>query len=413
MLNLARCLHEAFFEKKFLPGTKQRQKYYQHLHHDHKRQLYATMRYALAFWLSLQQELPQLAKKKHLELAHCCSFIALERLLSGTAPIYHISAQLKADLGRLRLGWSLSLYLPWLKKYSSFDELFARIQEKDPIKLLLKQYPELSVHDVFGHPPLGVRLHDPNALSELDALTISKKLSDETLILKKNSPEAKALFESGRLSYQNPSAQKFAAILPEITQHFKEPLNILDACAAPGAKTQILLENKQPEDQIICCDLADRLDALEENLERRGAELYQNVSVVGHNWEEGSLTDAEPFHIVLLDGPCSGSGVTRKHPDALWRLCEQQLEEHHDRLLKIAQNCLENLAAGGFLIYATCSLMPQENDQVIQKLIGASNGTLQKQEFSLDHGEATHFGWQLNPDEAHDGLFYAVLRKSL
>lgn len=414
LLNLARCVHEAFFNKQFLPGTKERQSYYQQLHHDEKRQLYATMRYALAFWLSLQQELPKLSRKKHLELAHCCSFIALERLLSGTAPIYHISAQLKSDLQKLRVGWSLSLYLPWIKKFESFEDLFNSVREHNPIGILTQQHPNISVKDIFGHPPLGVRLHDISAGQELDPLSIQCQLSDETLILKKNTAEAQTLFAAGKLSYQNPSAQLLAALMTQVLSTTPErPQHFLDACAAPGAKTQILLEVLGSDQTLLCCDLPNRIEALEDNLERRESSLTDKVSVIGHDWLEGPLSEdaQQEFDVIVLDGPCSGSGVTRKHPDALWRLNSEQISAHQERLKAIGDAVLGHLKSGGVMIYATCSLLNEENDAVIEQLLQSHGAQLEVLPLDLGCGYATKNGWQVLPDHAHDGLFYAALRR--
>lgn len=411
MLPLANHIHEAFFNKSYIPGTSERQNYYSKLNHDEKRQLYSTLRYALAFWFSLQKELPQLARKKHLQLAHCCSFIALEKVLSKTSPIYHVGAELKRALNQLKVGWSLQLYLAWIKKIESFDTLFAQVKDQSPLCLLLKEQPSLSIADLFGHPPLGVRLHNESALSEIDVLSIAQKLGPKTILLKKNTNEAKALFSMGMLSYQNPSAQALPGIFNQLLpQRPQSPLVLLDACAAPGAKTHLLYEVMRPIDSIVCCDLPERTDALHDNLKRGVRELYEKTTIVGHDWEKSSLLNNQKFDFILLDGPCTGSGVTRKHPDALWRLSEEQITMAHAKLANIAERVATHLKPGGILLYATCSLLPQENDAVVEKI---ATENLKPMAFHLESAQKTAYGWQILPDTAHDGLYYAALQKSL
>lgn len=411
MLPLANHINEAFFNKSYIPGTSERQTYYSKLNHDEKRQLYSTLRYALAFWLSLQKELPQLARKKHLQIAHCCSFIALEKVLSNTSPIYHVGAELKRALNQLKVGWSLQLYLAWIKKIESFECLFAQVKDKTPICLLLKEQPQLSISDLFGHPPLGIRLHSEHALLELDPLSISQKIGPKTIVLKKNSDEAKGLFSMGMLSYQNPSAQLLPIIFKQVVRRIENtPLAILDACAAPGAKTHLIYELMRPIDSIICCDLPERTDALLDNLKRAPLELFEKTSIIGHDWESEALPDDKKFDFILLDGPCTGSGVTRKHPDALWRLNAEQINMAHNKLVNIASRVAKHLKPGGVLLYATCSLLSQENDAVIEKI---TTENLKPLEFHLDSAQKTAYGWQILPDNFHDGLYYAALQKSL
>lgn len=408
MLQLAGLVRDAFFYKSYIPGTHERAEHYNKLHHDDKRQLYATMRYALAFWLSLQKELPKLARKKHLEIAHCCSFIALEKVLSGNSPIYHVGAELKTAMSQLKLQWALPLYLAWIKKYPSFESLLESIRNELPLSMILSQHKNINPVMLFGHPPLGVRIHDLAATQELDLLGVVKKIGDRTMILKKNTDEAKALFAQGKISYQNPSAQKISVLLDAVLPLLASvPLAVLDACAAPGAKSHILLEKLRASDSLTCSDLPDRCDQLQDNLARTERFQASQTRIISHNWEERGLD--QQFDLIVLDGPCSGSGVTRKHPDALWRLSQDQIDASQQRLIRIGHNVLNSLKPGGFLIYATCSLLREENDAVIEQFIHSNQA--QRHPISLDIGVPTCYGVQILPDQSHDGLFYAVMQK--
>jgi 16S rRNA C967 or C1407 C5-methylase (RsmB/RsmF family) len=410
MIHIASLLEDAFFNKSYIVGTHERQHHYRNLHHDDKRQLYATMRFVLVFWLSLQKNFPKLAKKEHLKRAHCCSFVALEKILSKNAPIYHVSAELKSALTQLKALWCLPLYLAWFKKWTSFEEIFSDVISMAPIDLILSENPDLLCAHLFGHPPLGLRVHDLSALSELDPLNIIAQIDNRTVVVKKNNDDIRSLFSCGKISYQNPAAQQISKIISLLEPwDSATEKHLLDACAAPGAKSFILMELLQERPgSLLCCDLEHRIEALEQNISRSIIAKNTTIQTCGHDWQLEPLKN-RLFDIIMLDGPCSGSGVSRKHPDALWRLNNNEIVEHHHKLCSILKNVWTCLKPGGLLIYATCSLLHAENSAVIENL--CSEYDIEILEFKLEIGAKKGLGWQIFPTEHYDGLFYAALRK--
>lgn len=174
---------------------------------------------------------------------------------------------------------------------------------------------------------------------------------------------------------------------------------VLDACAAPGGKAIHLAGLMQNEGQLVCCDLNEkRLPRLRENLERC---KVTNAEIRQHDWSEPAPRDwLGCFDAILLDVPCSNTGVLRRRVDARWRLQKPDLENLvalQQKILAAAAPCLK---PGGRLVYSTCSVDPEENIDQVTRFVN------EHPDFSP--GESK----QLLPfvDET-DGAFAAVLRR--
>jgi 16S rRNA (cytosine967-C5)-methyltransferase len=145
---------------------------------------------------------------------------------------------------------------------------------------------------------------------------------------------------------------------------------ILDACAAPGGKTSYLAELMQDRGVVVACDRdPQRIDLLEENLARLGVKIARAMR---HDWtasriprEIGSLA---PFDRILIDAPCSNTGVMRRRVDVRWRLREGDFLRMQKRQLEIIDATADLLRPGGVLVYSTCSIEPEENEQVLNKI---------------------------------------------
>ena len=210
-------------------------------------------------------------------------------------------------------------------------------------------------------------------------------------------------FVDGRVSVQDESAQLVATAL-----ELSDGQRILDGCAAPGGKTGLILEAVSGTVDLVAVDLPQRVPAIRENLER----LKLNARVVAADLTRAELWwDGKPFDRILLDAPCSGSGVIRRCPDI----------KHHRRLSDIEQfaglQCamLDSvwplLASEGLLLYVTCSIFRAENDQVIEKFVNR-NDDYELQCLGEEFGIATQFGRQRLPGvHAGDGFYYASIRK--
>jgi 16S rRNA (cytosine967-C5)-methyltransferase len=184
---------------------------------------------------------------------------------------------------------------------------------------------------------------------------------------------------------------------------------VLDACAAPGGKTAGILERAENGLDLLAIDNAPtRLKAIRDTLARLG--LTTEVALGDAAEPRGSWT-AKPFDRILLDVPCSATGVIRRHPDIKWlrrnadipALCALQ-----DRILDAAWPLL---APGGRLLYATCSLIAEENQLRIAAFL-ARHPDARECRIETSWGRALSHGRQLLPtDGANDGFYYALIEK--
>jgi 16S rRNA (cytosine967-C5)-methyltransferase len=145
---------------------------------------------------------------------------------------------------------------------------------------------------------------------------------------------------------------------------------VLDACAAPGGKTSHLAALMDNSGEIVAADSApERLDRLRENLARLGV---TNARVLRHDWWKGP-GDFPPasFDRILVDAPCTNTGVLRRRVDARWRLGMRDFSEMPARQLAIIRSVIPLLKPGGALVYSTCSIEPEENEQLVEKILAA------------------------------------------
>jgi 16S rRNA (cytosine967-C5)-methyltransferase len=161
---------------------------------------------------------------------------------------------------------------------------------------------------------------------------------------------------------------------------------ILDACAAPGGKTGYIAQLMENRGTIAACDRdPERLQILRENMARLGVGI---VRIFDHDWIRGhvptEIASMAPFHRILLDAPCSNTGVMRRRVDARWRLQPADFPRMQQRQLEIICALVPLLKPKGTLVYSTCSLEPEENEQVVrQALTSASILRLEEQKRSL------------------------------
>ena len=215
-------------------------------------------------------------------------------------------------------------------------------------------------------------------------------------------------FDEGLASVQDESAQLAALLLaPQAGER------VLDACAAPGGKSCHLLE-QQPDIRLSALDIdEERLDRVAENLARMGgeAELICADAAQTEAWWDG-----EAFDRILLDAPCSATGVIRRNPDIKLLRREEDIAELAELQAQILRAQWQLLKPGGTLLYATCSILPQENAEVVARFIAetgdASDNTPQLLS-GKPWGEPQSAGMQLFPQpDAGDGFYYALLSKA-
>jgi 16S rRNA (cytosine967-C5)-methyltransferase len=209
-------------------------------------------------------------------------------------------------------------------------------------------------------------------------------------------------FPEGIVSIQDFAAQLAAPLLAAGTGE-----RVLDACSAPGGKTLHLLEFTPEIATLIALDQsAERLDKLQANLRREGlhAMVMQGDARHPDQWWDGALFDK-----ILLDAPCSATGVIRRHPDV--KICRKpaQLPRFAATQRKLLQALWPLLGQGGRLLYSTCSLLRRENDAVIEEFINNHNDA-RSVPIEAPWGVPTAFGRQTLPGlENTDGFYYALL----
>ena len=212
-------------------------------------------------------------------------------------------------------------------------------------------------------------------------------------------------FGDGAVSVQDEAAQLCTTLLD-----LAPGQRILDACAAPGGKTCAILEQCPELAEVVAIDQsAARLPRIQENLDRLCLTATLKEADAA---DTGQWWDGEPFDRILLDVPCSASGVIRRHPDIKLLRREADITPLAGIQLGLLENLWQTLKPGGRLVYATCSVFPQENHRIIQRFL-RQQPEARLIEPDVCWGMDTGFGRQLLPDsKAHDGFFYSVLERS-
>ncbi len=227
--------------------------------------------------------------------------------------------------------------------------------------------------------------------------------AEDALVLEQGTDVARLPgFSDGDFSVQDGAAQLAATLL--------DPHNgqrVLDACAAPGGKACHLLERHDLELLALDRDAA-RLARIRENLTRLGlaAGLLTADAAAPETWWDG-----QPFARILLDAPCSATGVMRRHPDVRLHRRASDLPVLVAQQRALLESLWSLLASGGRLLYITCSLLRAENEGVVTPFL-ATHPDATACPIRLPAGHAAGPGWQILPGEAGlDGMFYALLEK--
>ncbi|EHK71790.1 16S rRNA methyltransferase B [Pseudomonas psychrotolerans L19] len=263
------------------------------------------------------------------------------------------------------------------------------------------------------HPPLILRVNRRQGgrdayLADLAAAGIEAMpcafSADGIRLLQPQDVTALPGFAAGRLSVQDEAAQLAAELL-----ELAPGQRVLDACAAPGGKTCHLLEREPGLAEVVALDAdAGRLERVEQNLARLGLTartLAADGRAVADWW------DGTPFQRILLDAPCSATGVIRRHPDIkLTRKASDiaPLVQLQGELLDALWPTLE---VGGILVYATCSVLPEENSSNLAAFLARTPGA-RELDIPAPWGLAQPHGRQLLPQpDGHDGFYYCKLIK--
>jgi len=210
-------------------------------------------------------------------------------------------------------------------------------------------------------------------------------------------------FDAGHYSVQDPAAQLAADLLDA-----QPGMHVLDACAAPGGKTCHLLE-RTPGAIVTAIDHHEvRMDLVRENLQRLN--LHATL-ITGDATEPRAWWDGVRFQRILVDAPCTATGVIRRHPEIKHLRQPGHLQEAARLQQRLLRQLWPLLDAGGILVYATCSVFHDENSHQIKEFLAQSAGA-EEQVAGVAWGQAQAFGRQILPGEQDmDGFYYAILRK--
>ncbi len=215
-------------------------------------------------------------------------------------------------------------------------------------------------------------------------------------------------FSQGRVSVQDAGAQLAAPLLD-----VRPGMRVLDACAAPGGKTLHLLERTPDLAELVAVDVSpERLQRVQENLQRAGRQARLAAFDV-RTW-----TAERPFDRVLVDAPCSATGVIRRHPDIKLLRRPSDIEFYAIAQLEILRAGFRMLAPGGRLLYCTCSVLPAENEERIAAFLGeeplARPASMPRADALAPGARDRAIGVQLLPgaEAGTDGFYYACLEKT-
>lgn len=274
------------------------------------------------------------------------------------------------------------------------------------IAKLKAQYPERYIEILDANnlrPPMTLRVNTRQVsrddyLAQLQTLGLAAQAVGEFAITLAEPCPIDELpgFSKGWVSVQDLSAQHAATLLD-----VSNSMRVLDACAAPGGKTAHLLDLANLDLTAVDADRT-RIARIKDNLLRQA--LFANL-VCGDAGKPDMWWDGEPYQRILADVPCSASGVVKRHPDIKWLRRESDIAQFVEQQKQILNALWQLLERGGKLLYVTCSIFKEENqDQVSDFLTQHHDAKLLPIPFSAENG-------QILPDASHDGFFYALLQK--
>ncbi len=352
--------------------------------------------------------------------------VGLYQLLYTRIPAHAAIAETVGCATALKKPWAKGLLNAVLRRAQREAETLLPTLEKDPVvltahprwlqKSLKAFWPDdwLAICEANNsHPPFTLRVNQRVTsrdayLAELLDCGIAGQATpfSKDGITLATACDVTALpgFADGAVSVQDEAAQLAADLL------MLEPeQRVLDACCAPGGKTCHILESQAQLREVVAIDLEpQRLDRVKANLER----LKLKASIVaGDARAVDQWWDGQVFQRILLDAPCSATGVIRRHPDI-------KLTRQTDDIAALAQLQGElldalwpTLAENGILLYATCSTLPTENTEVIAAFLQRTSDA-QELPFQAAFGKAQPHGQQLLAQVGgHDGFYYARLIK--
>lgn len=352
--------------------------------------------------------------------------IGLYQLQYMSTPDYAVVKETVALLERIKKNWAKGLLNAVLRNFcrQRQDILSSVIAQDDFIyghpqwllTRLQQDWPEdwqaiCLANDTRA--PMTLRVHqqkisraDYMALLQQKGIEASPHVDAPEAIILKTPCDVSELpgFAEGLIAVQDAAAQLAASLLD-----LQPGLRVLDACCAPGGKTAHILESQPDLAACVAVDVdAKRLERVKENLMRHQvhAHLVHGDAAKPDAWWDGQLFDR-----ILLDAPCSATGVIRRHADIKLIRQDQDIDTVVHTQNTLLHALWPLLAPGGMMLYATCSIMAKENEQQIADFVTMHPDCVVESR-ALSWGRATGHGRQIIPGEHDmDGFFYSILRR--
>ncbi len=383
----------------------------------------------LRFYTALDDLAGQLLRKplaeKHLDL-YLCILLGLEQLWHLQAPphaVIHATVELA---GIRKKKWATGMLNAVLRRFQrEQDSLIKSLSRQPELQYACPHWLMQAMRDTWPdnweeiaetslqQPPMWLRAN----LSRISRKTYLARLADQEISAQPGTGSADIRlqqacpvqqlpgFSEGLVSVQDSAAQCAVPLLA-----LAEGQKVLDACAAPGGKTTQILETQAGLSKLTAVEVkSSRAVKIHENLQRLQLDCQVIIAdaAAPESWWDGT-----PYDRILLDAPCSASGVIRRHPDIKHRLQLSDIQ----RLSKLQYDLLTKLwpvlRPGGMLVYVTCSIFTQENQNVVSAFM-AEHSDAKLLPVDMPLGFRADPGWQILPglEDNTDGLFFARLQK--
>jgi len=355
--------------------------------------------------------------KKHIDI-HCLILLGANQILFSNIPSHAAIFETVDIVNILDKSWAKGLVNALLREIDrNKDALLSSAHYSHPTWLIKKikryypQYFEQVFYENNTQAPMTIRVN-PNynidsykkSLELIGIDSVELTVAPQSLVLTK-AVDVFLLpdFSNGSCYIQDASAQIAAQLINP-----KSKEKILDACSAPGGKT-IHLAELAPNSSITSLDCNKfRLEKLKENIARH---KICNVNVEIGIAQSQDWWDGNKFDKILVDAPCSATGVIRRHPDIKLLRKPKDVSSLIILQKEILKNLWLLLKPGGLLVYSTCSILKSENEEQISNFLELHKDA-KEEEIKIDWGLGSSFGRQQLPTKYFDGFYYAKIKKN-
>ncbi len=381
---------------------------------------YGALRWHEPLSALLGELLSKTIKQKDKDV-ECLIRVGLYQIIYQKTPDHAAVGETVSALKGLKKPWAKNLVNAVLRNYlREQDALQQEITKRQVVKYAFPQWLihkikqawpnnwEQILHESNQRAPMTLRVN----LSQQSRETYLQKLTDAGIEAAKINGIETAIklaapcnvfdlpnFEKGAVSVQDGAAQRASILL-----HCQAGMTVLDACAAPGGKTGHILESAKNLKVIAVDNSESRLLRVTQNLERIN---LQATVITADALDTEAYAKGIDFDRILLDAPCSATGVIRRHPDIKVLRRASDIEALSELQGKILDALWQKLKPEGIMLYATCSILPEENEQQMVAFMDRTKGAE-----VVPIPKAQGLGLQVFPgDDFNDGFYYCLLKR--